>query len=89
MVFAVETSAEAIEKWKTAPALDAWITFQSWHYRLKEITDLVNLPKEETAYRGTAAVATNFHKNKASARTFLEFLKTPECHGVFRKWGWE
>jgi accessory colonization factor AcfC len=84
-----ETNAEAIEKWKTTPALDAWVTFESWHYRLKEITDLVKIPKDERAYRGTAAVATSFYKNRESARMFLEFLKTSECHAVFRQWGWE
>ena len=85
----VETSAEAIEKWRTAPALDAWITFESWHYRLKDLTDLVRLPKDERTYRGTAAVATHYFKNRDAARMFLEFLKTPECHAVFKKWGWE
>ncbi len=85
----VETNAEAIEKWEATPALDAWVTFESWHYRLKEITDLVKLPKDERVYRGTAAVATYFYKNREPARKFLEFLKTPECHAVFQKWGWE
>jgi accessory colonization factor AcfC len=85
----VETTAEAIENWKTAPALDAWISFESWHYRLKDITDLVKLPKDERVYRGTAAVATNFYKNREPARKFLEFLKTQECQAIFRKWGWE
>jgi accessory colonization factor AcfC len=85
----VETSFEAIEQWKAAPALDGWITFQSWHYRFTEMTDLVRLPKNETIYRGTAAVATNFYKNRVPAGKFLEFLKTAECQAVFRKWGWE
>jgi len=85
----VETGAEAIEKWKSAPALDAWITFEAWHDTLKDKTDWVKIPKDETVYRGTAAVATNFHKNREAARKFLEFLKTPECQAVFRKWGWE
>jgi len=85
----VETSAEAVEKWKEVPALDAWITFEAWHYYLKETTDLVKIPKEETVYRGTAAVATNFYKNREAARKFLEFLKTAECQAVFRKWGWK
>lgn len=85
----VEASAEAVEKWKTTPALDAWVTFESWHFRLKDLTDLVRLPKDERIYRGTAAVATQFYKNRESARMFLEFLKTPECQAVFKKWGWE
>ena len=85
----VETSAEAIEKWKAAPELDAWITFEGWHYYLKDTADLVKIPKDETVYRGTAAVATHFHKNRDAARKFLEFLRTPECQEIFRKWGWE
>lgn len=85
----VESSAEAIENWRNQPALDAWIGFESWHYRVEDITDLVKLPKDERVYRGTGAVATNFYKNREPARKFLEFLKTSKCHAVFQKWGWE
>jgi accessory colonization factor AcfC len=85
----VSTSAEAIERWKTAATLDAWITFESWHYRLVDVTDLVRLPKEERIYRGTPVVSTHFYKNKETARLFIDFLKTELCHAVFQKWGWE
>jgi len=83
------TSAEAIERWKTEATLDAWITFESWHYRLEDVTDLVRLPKEERIYRGTPVVSTHFYKNKETARLFIDFLKTEPCHAVFQKWGWE
>jgi accessory colonization factor AcfC len=85
----VSTSTEAIEKWKTTETLDAWITFESWHYRLEDVTDLVRLPKEERIFRGTPVVSTHFHKNKEAARLFIEFLKTEQCHAVFQKLGWE
>jgi accessory colonization factor AcfC len=85
----VSTSTEAIEKWKTTETLDAWITFESWHYRLGDITDLVRLPKEERIFRGTSVISTHFYKNKETARLFIEFLKTEQCHAVFQKWGWE
>ena len=85
----VSTSAEAIERWKTTTTLDVWITFESWHYRLEEVTDLVRLPKEERIFRGTPVVSTHFYKNKESARMFIDFLKTEQCHAVFQKWGWE
>lgn len=84
-----ENGSHVVERWKTTPALDAWIALQSWHYRFPEITDLVKLAREEGTHRGTAAVATQFYKNREAAREFLHFLKTPECHAVFRKWGWE
>ena len=83
------TSAEAIKRWNSLPALDAWITFESWHQFLKDTADLIRLPKDERVYRGTALVSTQFYKNQQSARMFIDFLKTPECHAVFRKWGWE
>ena len=83
------TSAEAIERWKTEATLDAWITFESWHYRLEDVTDLVRLPKEERIYRGTPVVSTHFYKNKEKARLFIDFLKTEQCHAIFQKWGWE
>jgi len=86
---AASTSAEAIESWKTTPTLDAWINFESWHYRLEDVTDLVRLPKEERIYRGTPVVSTHFYKNKESARMFIDFLKTEQGHAVFQKWGWE
>ena len=85
----VSTSAEVIESWKTTSTLDAWINFESWHYRLEDVTDLVRLPKEERIYRGTPVVSTHFYKNKESARMFIDFLKTEQCHAVFQKWGWE
>jgi accessory colonization factor AcfC len=69
--------------------LDAWVSFESGHYRFKESTDLVKLPKDDRVSRGTAAVATQFYKNRDVARLFLTFLKTPECQAIFRKWGWE
>ena len=85
----VATNTEAIERWKTATTLDAWITFESWHYLLGDITDLVKLPNEERIFRGTQVVSTHFYKNKEAARLFIEFLKTEQCHAVFQKWGWE
>jgi len=89
IVMSVETGAEAVEKWKTVPELDAWVTFESWHVRLRDASDWVRLPKGERIYRGTAAVITHFYKNRETARMFMEFLQTRDCRAVFQKWGWE
>jgi accessory colonization factor AcfC len=85
----VSTSTEAIEEWKNTTTLDAWITFESWHYRLEDVTDLVRLPEEERIFRSTPVVRTHFYKNKETARLFINFLKTEQCHAAFQKWGWE
>jgi accessory colonization factor AcfC len=88
IVLSVTTSAEAIDKWKATEDLDAWITYESWHHRLKDLTDLVRLPKARTLYRGTPIAITTISKNRDLAQQFIAFLKTPQAHAVFKKWGW-
>lgn len=85
----VVTSAEAIEKWKQMPELDAWITYESWHYRLKDTTDLVRLPARSKIYRGTPVVVTKLAENQGLAQDFVKFMQSAEGHKIFQKWGWK
>ncbi|MEK4231305.1 extracellular solute-binding protein [Solibacillus sp. FSL H8-0538] len=85
----VKSSAEAIERWKSNSSLDAWITYESWHYRLQDVTDLVELPEEEKLYRGTPIVLTKITDQKKEAQQFIDYLKTEESHQIFQKWGWK
>ena len=84
----VPNSAEAIEKWKTMPELDAWISYESWHYRLTDVTSLVRMPFRERIYRGTPIAITSITDDRALAQEFVRFLQSSEGHAVFRKWGW-
>lgn len=88
IALSVASSAEAIEKWKSLPELDAWITYESWHYRLKENTDLVRLPPARKLYRGTPIAIAAMTKQRDLAQQFIDFLKTPGAHAIFQKWGW-
>ncbi|MCU6602830.1 extracellular solute-binding protein [Peribacillus frigoritolerans] len=85
----VKSSAEAINLWKANSKLDAWITYESWHYRLADVTDLVQLPEEDKLYRGTPVSITSKSDNKKKAKQFIAYLKTEESHQVFQKWGWK
>ncbi len=89
IALSVTTSAEAIEKWNSMPEFDAWITFESWHYRLPDITDLVRLPAGHRVYRGTPIAITTISRNRDAAGRFIDFLQTEKCHEVFQKWGWK
>lgn len=82
-------SAEGIDKWKATPELDAWITYESWYYRLKDTMDLVELPKKDKLYRGTPIVIAKTADNKETAQQFISYLKTEKAHAVFKKWGWQ
>lgn len=88
IVITVANTAQAIEKWKAVPEIDAWINFESWQLRLPELTDLVRLPEQEKIYRGTPIAATRISKNRDQALEFIRFLATEPAHDVFRKWGW-
>jgi len=88
IALSVTNSAEAIEKWQNMPELDAWITFESWHYRLKNDTELVEMPRARKIYRGTPIAITFISKQKDLAQKFIAFLKTDQAHTVFKKWGW-
>ncbi|MBA9026055.1 accessory colonization factor AcfC [Peribacillus huizhouensis] len=89
IVISVESSAEAIELWKKNSKYDAWITYESWHYRLTDVTELVQLPDEEKLYRGTPISITSKTDNKKEAKQFIEYLKSEASHQVFQKWGWK
>ncbi|MHB0970755.1 MAG: substrate-binding domain-containing protein [Thermoanaerobaculia bacterium] len=84
----VANTAEGIEKWKSMLDLDAWIIFESWHYRLKDVTDLVRLPKGQRVYRGTPIAITTKSREKALASDFIRWLKSAEGKEIFVKWGW-
>lgn len=89
IALSVKSSAEAIEQWKKDNKLDAWITYESWHYRLKEVTDLVQLPEADKLYRGTPIAIARTADDRKAAQDFIDYLKTDSSHQVFQRWGWK
>ncbi|WP_263282011.1 extracellular solute-binding protein [Peribacillus butanolivorans] len=89
IAISVKSSAEAIDLWKANSKYDAWITYESWHYRLSDVTELVQLPEEDKLYRGTPVSITSTTNNKKEAEQFINYLKSDASHQVFQKWGWK
>ena len=85
----VTDSAEAIELWKSQSIFDAWITYESWYYRLKDVTELVKLPESEKLYRGTPIAVTSISSNRSLALEFIEYLKSEPAHAVFLYCCWK
>ncbi len=88
IVLSVTNTAEAIAAWRDRPELDAWITFASWHDRLRDEADLVELPASERLFRGTPAALLARTGQRELGLAFLAFLQSEECHAVFRAAGW-
>lgn len=83
------TGAAGVAAWKQDSRYDAWVTFISWHQRLKEETELVPIPLSENLFRSTPVALSRFTKQPGAARQFIAFMKTEPMHEVFKKWGWE
>jgi len=81
-------TAEAIAAWRADPKLDAWITFESWHHRLPDETDLVRLPPGDQLLRGTPVAVARRTPHRELALAFLDFLRGEACHAVFQRAGW-
>jgi len=84
-----ENTALGIAGWKTDTTFDAWISYSSWHYRLKDITQLVKIPAAINVYRGTPIALTTITKHKKLSNKFITFMQSKEEHEIFRKWGWD
>ena len=74
--------------WKQRPDIDAWISFASWHERLKDETEVVPLDASTVVYRGTPIAVATASKHRAQALAWVAYLRTAEAHDVFRRWGW-
>ncbi len=82
-------TALGIEAWKSDNSYDAWICYASWYDRLKDVTNLVKIPKKQTVYRGTPIAISAITDQKQLASAFISFMKSTAGHTVFQKWGWE
>jgi len=86
---AFPNTALAIDAWKSDNKYDAVIIFASWYLRLKDVSQLIKIPVDQTVYRGTPIAITAITNKKDKAQQFIQFLLSNEGHAIFKKWGWE
>ena len=65
------------------------MTWESWHYRLKDVTELVQVDENYKIFRGTPIAITKISQQRELAQEFIDFLKSDEAHAIFKKWGWK
>ncbi len=81
-------SAEAQAVWDTTPGIDAWIIWNIWSAKERTRTDVVEIEPDLRIYRDTGVALTREGAQKASAREFVAFLKSPEGQRIFETYGW-
>lgn len=83
----VYTGQEGLAAWNSEPEIDAWVTYKSWHIKLKDGAEFIEIP-EDAALRYTPAALTLRTLYREEAQSFLSFLKSKEATEIFRKHGW-
>jgi len=81
------TGRQGADIWLSDQDVDAWVTYKSWYYVLRDKSDFVEIPGEGSA-RYTPLALTNHTENPREARAFIDFLKTEEARQVFERHGW-
>jgi len=84
----VNTGQEGVAAWQSAPELDAWVTYKSWHVWLEEESEFIEIPGEH-ALRFTPVALTRRTPHRQAAMQFVAFLQTPEVRRIFVEHGWE
>jgi len=82
------TGIQGKEAWLSAEAIDAWITYRTWHVELAGNGEFLPIPGREDAVRSAPIAVTRDTANRQLAAAFIGYLQSGEAHRIFRKHGW-
>lgn len=88
IAYSASSNSDAIKQWNTRKDLDAWITFQSWHYYTQDSTRLIKVLDHYKRFRGSPLAVIKTSSNKIEAKKFIDFLKSKQNLEIYKKWGW-
>ena len=83
----VYTGQQGLAAWHETPEIDAWVTYKSWHIKLRDGAEFIEI-SDDDALRFTPAALTLRTPHREEAQSFLSFLKSEEAQDIFRKHGW-
>ena len=81
-------SADAKKIWADDGSYDAWLIWTIWQVANPTLADVVPVAPKWRIYRDCGTALTIRGRDKASAREFLQFLRSREGARIFAKWGW-
>ena len=88
IALSVTSSAAAVNAWRDDPSLDAWVTFRTWHYRLPQETEIIEINREYRPSRATPIAIAKSCSDPTLARKFIDYLKSDTGKAIFQKWGY-
>jgi accessory colonization factor AcfC len=88
IVFHAPNSATAKDYWVDHPEVDAWIIYNIWQVANPTLADQVPVSKRYVVYRDSGIALTRTGADRATAREFVEFLRSKEGAAIFKRSGW-
>ncbi len=88
IVLSAKNTGLAEKKWKEDKTIDAWLVFNIWGMRNKEIADIIPTESELTIYRSMGTAIAQSTSQKKIANEFIKFM-SQECREIFNKEGWK
>lgn len=81
-------SAEARERWVADSSFDAWLIWNIWQVANPTLAEVVPVAERWRIYRDSGVALTAKGHERATARAFVAFLKSPAGARIFGRWGW-
>lgn len=81
------TGQQGVNAWLSAPDIDAWVTYKSWHILLAAESDFIEHPGP-SGLRYTPIALTRQTPHRQEAMKFISFLQSAEARQIFVEHGW-
>ncbi|MGF6851249.1 substrate-binding domain-containing protein [Paraburkholderia sp. CI3] len=81
-------TAEALKRWNSDPAIDAWIVYNIWAIAHPGVADIVQIEPQYRLYRDCGVVLTQRGEARDTVRQFVQFLEGPQGRAIFGQYGW-
>lgn len=78
----------AKKNWEEDNSYDAWLVFNIWGVSNPKIGQIVPIEPQLVIYRDTGVALTQQSLNNPEAKSFIEFLSSPQGTKIFKKYGW-
>lgn len=85
----VESSGEALNRWKSDSTIDAWLIWNHWQIANADVADSVPVEPGLRIWRPMDVGLMARAKSNREAVSFLRFLTSPEARAVFERFGWK
>lgn len=88
IVMHAPNTGAAKKAWEENNQYDAWLVFNIWGVSNPDIGQIIPIEPQLVIYRDTGVALTQQGLKNTEAKSFIDFLKSPQGHTIFKTFGW-